>query len=332
MTIEKIRVSIGSATILGLTSIKLETPPTTVYIMTYKKGKCNANCGFCPQARDSKSSTEKLSRINWPIFPFKDFLTKLKYSASLKKFQRICVQTLNYAENLQDLIEIISEIKKVTNLPISVAIPPISKDELKDLKLCGVQRVGIALDGATQEIFEKIKGIGVNGPYFWRSHLDSLRDALDIFRKELVSTHIIIGFGETQKETLKLIAELHELSILPGLFAFTPIEGTKFENMIQPDINHFRKIQLGRYLIVNDYKKLDDFTFNQKGDIIHFNLNKKVLRNFVDESEAFMTTGCPSCNRPYYTSKPSGPIYNYPRKLNESEKDEIYNILSNFTN
>ncbi len=332
MTIEKIRVSIGSATILGFTSIKLESPPTTIYVMTYKKGKCIANCGFCPQARNSNSLNEKLSRINWPIFPFKDFLTKLKYTASLKKFQRICIQTLNYAENFQDLIEIISEIRKVTNIPISVAIPPISKDELKDLKLCGVQRVGIALDGATQEIFEKIKGIGVNGPYFWRSHFDSLRDALEVFGNGLVSTHIIIGFGETQKDTLKLIAELHELSILPGLFAFTPIEGTKFENMIQPNINHFRKIQLGRYLLINNYKKLDDFTFNQKGDIIYFNLNKKELRNFVEESEAFRTTGCPGCNRPYYTSKPSGPIYNYPRKLNENEKEEIYKLLERFVN
>lgn len=331
MAVDKIRVSIGSAAVLGFNSIEMKTPPSTCYIMTYIKGKCIANCGFCPQARNSISSIEKLSRINWPVFPFKDFLTKLKYVSSLKKFQRICVQTLNYLNNFQDLIEIISEIKKVINIPISVAIPPLPKDKLREIKLCGVQRVGIAMDGVTPEIFEKIKGEGVNGPYSWQSHFESLKEALDIFSKGFVSTHFIIGLGETQKEALELISELHDLSILPSLFAFTPIEGTKLEGLSQPNVEHFRKIQLGRYLLINNIRKINNFTFNQKGDIINFNLNRKDLKKIIDESEAFRTAGCSGCNRPFYTSKPSGPFYNYPRKLNEIEKDEIYNLLLRFS-
>ena len=72
--VEQIRVSIGSAVVLGLdTSTKFKDVPTTCYVMTYIEGHCTANCGFCPQGKSSDSSTEKLSRINWPIFPFKDF-------------------------------------------------------------------------------------------------------------------------------------------------------------------------------------------------------------------------------------------------------------------
>jgi len=331
--VEKIRISIGSASVLGLGStVKFKDPPTTCYIMTYKEGHCTANCGFCPQARSSKSSEEMLSRVTWPIFPFKDYLTKLKYLHSSKQFKRICIQTLNYPSNFQDLIEIITQIKNSINIPISTAIPPMSTDKLKELKLVGVQRVGIALDGTTPEIFNNIKGDFVNGPYNWDHHFQTLVEALEIFSEGFVSTHLIIGLGETEQEVIIRIEELHNLTILISLFAFTPIKGTKFENINKPSLQTFRKLQLGRFLLVNKEKSQKDFTFNKTGDIVRININKKELKDIINNTEAFLTSGCPGCNRPYYTSKPSGPIYNYPRKVKESENEEIYNILQNFVN
>ncbi|MFX0104185.1 MAG: radical SAM protein [Candidatus Hodarchaeota archaeon] len=333
MTIEKIRVSIGSASVLGLGSLpQFKNPPTTCYVMTFKEGHCLANCGFCPQARSSKSSIDKLSRVNWPIFLFKDFLTKLKYLPFSKRFSRICIQTLNYQENFNDLVEIITQIKIHTNTPISVAIPPMSKEKLKELQLKGVQRVGIALDGATSKVFDKIKGIDMGGPYKWEEHFQKLREALEIFSPGFVSTHIIIGLGETEREVIECIEELHNLNILISLFAFTPIKGTRFENIKQPTIQSFRKLQLGRFLIINNKKNLKDFTFNRKGEIVNINISKKDLKIVIDNTHAFLTSGCPGCNRPYYTSKPSGPIYNYPRALLEKEKLEFYHLLNKFVN
>ncbi|MFX0023072.1 MAG: radical SAM protein, partial [Candidatus Hermodarchaeota archaeon] len=328
VTIEKIRVSIGSASVLGLGLLpQFKSPPTTCYIMTYKEGYCNANCGFCPQARSSKGSTENLSRVNWPIFNFKDFLTKLKYMPFSKKFERICIQTLNYAENFNDLIEIVTQIRMYTDIQISVAIPPFSKDQLRELKNKGVERVGIALDGATPNIFNNIKGRNIGGPYNWEEHIQKLHEALDIFSKGFVSTHIIIGLGETEKQVIKLIEELNKMGIVVSLFAFTPIKGTKYENKPQPEILSFRKIQLARYLIINDKNNLKDFTFNMRGQLINVNIGKNDLNDIINDSNAFLTSGCPGCNRPYYTSKPSGPIYNYPRLLTEKEKMEIYKLL-----
>ncbi|MFX1364316.1 MAG: radical SAM protein [Promethearchaeota archaeon] len=333
MTIEKIRLSVGSASVLELGSLpRFKYPPTTCYLMTFREGHCLANCSFCPQARSSKSSIEKLSRVNWPIFSFKDFLTKLKYLPSSKKFERICIQTLNYPENFNDLIEIITQIKRIIDIPISVAIPPMSKEKLKELKNRGVQRVGIALDGATPEIFEIIKGKNVEGPYKWEEHLQKLKEALEIFTPGFVSTHIIVGLNETEKNVIQLIEELFNLGIIVSLFAFTPIKGTRFENKQQPSITNYRKIQLGRFLIYNRRKKLKDFTFNTRGEIINININKKELKILIDETDSFLTSGCPGCNRPYYTSKPSGPIYNYPSSLTDKQKEEIYELLNKFVN
>jgi len=333
VTIEKIRLSVGSASVLDLGALpQFKNPSTTCYVMTFTEGHCIANCGFCPQARSSRSSIEKLSRVTWPIFFFKDFLTKLKYMPFSKKFKRICIQTLNYPENFDDLIEIITQIRIHTNIPISVAIPPFLKEQLKELKIKGVERVGIALDGATSEVFEKIKGSKIGGPYIWEEHFQKLNEALEIFSPGFVSTHIIIGLEETEKQVIELIEELYNLGIIVSMFAFTPIKGTKFENIPQPAILSFRKLQLGRFLIFNNKRKLKDFTFNTRGQIININISKKDLNMIINDTNAFLTSGCPGCNRPYYTSKPSGPIYNYPRTLTEKEKVEIFELIHTFIN
>lgn len=333
MVIEKVRVSIGSASVLGLDiSIKPKDPPTTCYLMTYIKGHCSANCGFCPQARGSDSSTEKLSRVNWPVYPLEEVVNKLKGLPVEKTFKRICIQTLNYPNNFIDIVDIVKKIKRESEIPISVAIPPLSKEHLKDLKIIGVSRVGIALDGATPEIFENIKGSEVKGPYNWNEHIICLKNALEIFKGGSVSTHLIVGLGETQEDILQRIIELHELTITVSLFAFTPIKGTKFEKMIQPGIIDFRKIQLGRYLIINNIKSLNDFTFNEEGNLIKVNITIDKLRKIINDSDAFLTSGCPGCNRPYYTSRPSGPIYNYPRILSNNENEEVFNQLKEYVN
>ncbi|MFX0057903.1 MAG: radical SAM protein [Candidatus Heimdallarchaeota archaeon] len=331
MTIEKIRVSIGSASVLNLIEIKdFKDLPSTCYLMTYVGGRCTANCGFCPQARDSISSTERLSRVTWPVFDFKEFLTKLNYMPPPRRFKRICIQTLRYNKNFQDLVEIVTQIKKNSNIPLSIAIPPMSKEKLNDLKVLGVERVGIALDASTPKLFDEIKGKHIGGPYNWETHIQNLKDALDIFSEGQVTTHLIVGLGERPKEIIELISELDRLKIRVSLFAFTPIKGTRLESKPKPQVLNFRKIQLARFLILNKKRGINDFTFNMKDDIVKFNLNKIDLWNIVDETNAFMTSGCPGCNRPYYTSSPSGPIYNYPRNLNQDEKDTIYQSLLEF--
>jgi len=161
-------------------------------------------------------------------------------------------------------------------------------------------------------------------------HFQKLNEALEIFSPGFVSTHIIIGLEETEKQVIKLIEKLHNQGIIVSLFAFTPIKGTKFENIEQPSISSFRKLQLGRFLIYNYQKKLKDFTFNNKGQIIKINIIRDDLNTIINDTNAFLTTGCPGCNRPYYTSKPSGPIYNYPRVLTENEKTELYVLLNKF--
>ena len=149
IVVDKIRLSLGTAIELGLEEGEKVTNFTTLFLMTYNTEKCQANCAFCPQARESTAASDKLSRISWPEF---DFHTVLDKWPSTGKYKRICIQTICYDGVVSDSVEIVQRLRQVSKLPISVAIHPINKANLKDLRTAGVSNIGIALDACTRHI------------------------------------------------------------------------------------------------------------------------------------------------------------------------------------
>jgi len=315
----KIRVSLGSAIVMGLMKGKLDAAPTTAYLMTYRDGKCTANCGFCPQARESSSRADMLSRVSWPVFPTKIVVDGLRSAVVDGKIRRVCIQALNYPEVFSDLLSLVKTIGQRIDVSISVSCQPLNKRNLKRLSSSGVERIGIPLDAATEALFDKIKGVIVRGPYIWRKQFQLLREAVKIFGKGKVSTHLIVGLGETEREMIETIQRCVDIGVLPALFAFTPISGTALESNSQPSIEKYRRVQLARYLIVNKIARYENMGFDEKGRLVDFWVDKETLLSIIESGKPFLTSGCPNCNRPYYNEKPSGPLYNYPRKLAEKE-------------
>ena len=326
-TPEEIRVSVGSAIVLGLISGRIDAKPTTAYLLTYHDEKCTANCMFCPQARSSSGRADMLSRVTWPAFPLKDVVKGIEKAVKGGELKRVCIQALNYPGVFEDILSIVSSILSRINVPISVSCQPLRRENLEKLKLAGVERVGIPLDAATKEIFERIKGRYAGGPYRWENQVKILLEAVKVFGKDAVSTHLIVGLGETEKEMIQRIQWCVDNAIFPGLFAFTPISGTKLEGLSQPSIESYRRIQLGHYLITRKISRFEDFRFDRAEKIIDFGVESELLRNVIESGEPFLTSGCPNCNRPYYNEKPGGPLYNYPRPLRKDEVEEIKNLL-----
>ena len=56
---------------------------------------------------------------------------------------------------------------------------------------------------------------------------------------------------------------------------------------------------------------------------LDFGLSNEALNAIIESGLPFRTSGCPDCNRPFYNEKPSGPIYNYPKKPNKEEIEKI---------
>ena len=316
---QQIRVSIGSAIVLGLLEGKLDAEPTTVYLMTYKSGKCTANCGFCPQARNSRSKTELLSRVSWPAFATKTILEKIGNASASQRIKRVCIQALNYPEVFTHLVALVAALKLKTTVPISVSCQPLNSRNTQKLAEAGAERIGIAIDAATEKLFNEIKGANVNGPYTWENQFKQLHKAHEVFGKGKVTTHLIIGLGETENEAISLIQRCVDMDVLPALFAFTPIRGTALDTKPKPLIESYRRIQLASYLIINGYARSEDMHFDNLACLTDYGVEKETLTHIVETGKPFLTSGCPNCNRPFYNEKPSGPIYNYPRNLRREE-------------
>lgn len=320
---EKIRISIGSAIVLGLMKGRLDAAPTTVYLLTYQPGKCRANCGFCSQARTSKGKANMLSRVSWPLFSTEQVFRRMERVGRRDPIKRVCIQALNYPTALEDVCNLAREIKSRVGVPISVSCQPLDQKHMKKLFEAGVDRVSIALDTATKELFDRVKGNLTGGPYVWEEHRRALKEAVQTFGDGSVSTHLIAGLGESEKEIIRTIQWCVDMGVYPGLFAFTPIPGTALEKQSQPPLKYYRKLQIAHFLITRGKTRYENMRFNGDNRLTDFGVQEAVVWRLIKTGRPFLTTGCPNCNRPYYNEKPGGPIYNYPRRPSKEEITKI---------
>ena len=326
---EFIRLSIGTAALLGFIRCRLDAPPTTAYTMTYTQSRCNANCAFCAQARDSNANADQLSRVTWPAYSLNQFIDTLGENAVNFPFKRLCIQTLRYPNLINDLKHLIIIFKnQIPKVPLSIALPPLNVEQFQALFNLGVDRVAISLDAITASIFDNIKGAGVNGPFTWVQHHQAIDSACSIFGPGRTTTHLIIGLGETEYQTVSLIQRLVKKGIKIGLFPFIPIQGTHLARYARPTIDHYRRIQLAHYLLKTQSVTINQMHFNSSNQLTNLGLSKKVLIDIIARGKPFQTAGCPSCNRPFFTEQPKGPIYNYPEPLTDEALNEIKTQLA----
>ncbi len=296
-----IRVSCGTAVRLGLRSGRMLVPPTTAYLMTYHEGRCRNDCAFCPQARGSRASLEKLSRVTWPAFDLREVVNHLKLKNT--RFVRICLQTIDYPGMVEDVTVILETLQK-TGLPISLSTTPISTGTLREFRELGVDYVGVGLDVASERLYPAIKRSSYSWDDIWRF----LDDAVRIFGEGKGIVHLIVGLGETDRELFETMRRVYSRVGNVSLFAFTPIKGTTLEKRKPPDLVRYRKIQALNFLL-RIGELTEDPEFDELGRL------RAGLDDMLSSGigpEAFLTHGCPGCNRPYYNESPGSEPYNYP--------------------
>jgi biotin synthase len=152
----------------------------------------------------------------------------------------------------------------------------------------------------------------VNGPYDFEKHLTSLQTAVKIFGPYNVTTHLIIGLGESEKEAVDFMFKMKKKGVNVGLFAFTPLKGTNLQELKPPLKEAYRRLQLARCLIFNENTSINQFIFDEEGRIKNILIPVEKINRIIVSGIPFLTSGCPGCNRPYYNERVSGPIYNYP--------------------
>lgn len=302
-----IRLSLGTAIELGLLNKKSDIPPTTAYIMI--GNKCSNKCAFCSQSTESSTRKDKLSRVIWPEYSKEEILSAFEnYKGN--NIKRMCIQSMASEDAHEAVAEFIEYIKDKINMPISLSAKLEKKEDIEKFFSYGVDKIGIAIDAANKHLYETIKGNN------YEEKLEFITNMAKEYEGK-ISTHIIVGLGETHKDIYDLYTYLKLNNVTISLFAFTPVKGTKMEKINQPDIESYRRVQLMTYMINNGYEK-ESFTF-KNGYIDDIKIDDKIKKD-IENGYPFEIRGCKNCNRPYYNERPGSTIYNYSRALNDDEK------------
>jgi biotin synthase len=288
-------------------------------LLTYEKG-CFARCAYCGLSKKRTGSYEKKSfiRVPWPTYRIDKIIERTRLKR--EKIKRICISMITNPRAVRDTISLCQKLNSQLKIPISLLITPtlINNGDLEEFKNAGADKVGIAIDLATPELFDKYRGARVGGPHRWEKYWDVLAKTIKIFGKGNGGAHLIVGMGETEKQMCSVIQRVRDLGGNTHLFSFFPEPGSLLETRTPPPIGTYRRVQIARYLMDNDIKREDEFCYDKNERLISFGLKENELIDIIESGEPFRTSGCAgedgqvACNRPYANSRPGPEIRNYP--------------------
>jgi len=296
-------------------------------LLRYQEG-CSGRCHFCglSQSRQDDPKGKTFIRVNWPLYALEEIIDRSK---GIGQIHRVCISMITHPKATDDTLYVIERLREETDLFISVLISPTlirHQESLVAMKKAGADRVGIAIDAATPQLFDQLRGTGVGGPHQWNHYWDVTHMAVSVFGRYYVGIHLIVGLGETEKEMVDAIQHGQDLGATTHLFSFFPEKGSPMEKHSSPPLGQYRRIQLARWIINESLGSAGRMKFDEQGRLIDFGME---IESLVRIGEPFMTSGCPgrdgkvACNRPYGNERPSGPIRNFPFMPEAEDIEEI---------
>jgi biotin synthase-related radical SAM superfamily protein len=316
---EYVRVSLAAAMTLGLKGglfYRDARLHCVNLLLTYDDG-CTARCAYCGLSRERPGVPGHRSfiRVTWPTYATADVVERLRTRE--RDVQRVCISMITRRRAVGDTAEIAQRIRGRTQTPISCLISPtvVTKEDMERIAKAGVDKVGIAIDTGTQQLFEQLRGQGVRGPHTWKRYWDCLREGVELFGEGNAGSHFMVGLGETEREMLTCIQKTRDLGGRTHLFSFFPEHGSLLTEQPQPPVSSYRRIQLGRWLIDSQESRVERMRFDERGRLVDFGTE---VDSILDSGEAFMTSGCTgndgtvACNRPYANERPGDEIRNFP--------------------
>jgi MoaA/NifB/PqqE/SkfB family radical SAM enzyme len=171
---------------------------------------CRMNCLFCTINDSLHGRKSELSA---------DDAYALISSASKKpNFQAVAI-TSGITTTVEDQIERIAELvrrirRSFPVIPIGVEPLITDRGQIRILKDAGATEIKINIEAASKKIFRK-----VCPARDYDLTLEAIRWAVDEFGKNLVTSNIIVGLGESDEEVLESIETLAEIGAVGNLRA-----------------------------------------------------------------------------------------------------------------
>ena len=288
-------------------------------LLTYPGG-CSARCAYCglSRLRPGEYRDKSFIRVDWPACELGDIIARI--AIRLDRVKRICISQITNIRCVEDTQTICERLRRSFDVPVSLLISPtiVTRDNLKDFKAAGADKIGVAIDLATPALFDRYRGAGVGGPHRYERYMDCLGEAIEIFGTRNAGAHFVTGMGETEKEMVEAIQRVQDMGGWTHLFSFFPEADSRMSDHPLPDMDHYRRIQLARYIIDRKITDPGCFTYDENDRIAGFGLTGDRLDAVINTGEPFRTSGCAgydgevACNRPFANSRPGPHIRNFP--------------------
>lgn len=288
-------------------------------LLTYADG-CRARCAYCGLSgtRPGLYSRKSFIRVQWPTYSLDEILEGI--SSRQEKVKRICLSMITHSRAAADTRDICRRLRSRLQIPVSLLISPtrVGPKDLEDFRSAGADKIGVAIDLATPELFDRHRGSGVGGPHRWDMYWRCLSQAVAVFGPGNAGAHFMAGMGECEKEMCAAMQRVRGMEGRTHLFSFFPEAESLLEHGSPPPLDQYRRIQVARYLIDNRMAVAASFTYSETGEIQSFGISREELDRIVDSGEPFRTSGCTgydgevACNRPFANSRPGPEIRNYP--------------------
>ncbi len=288
-------------------------------LLTYPQG-CIGKCAYCGLSgtRSGEYSRKSFIRVQWPTCSLEETIERI--AARRDRVNRICISMITRRQAVEDTKEICSRLRSSVDVPVSLLICPtlLEHQDLVDFKEAGADKIGVAIDLATPDLFDRFRGSGMKGPHKWETYWSCLSDCLGVFGKGNAGAHFMVGMGETEREMCLAIQRVKDMGGGTHLFSFYPEGNSLMAEHPLPPMDTYRRIQLARYLIDQGTGRADRFVYDEADTVREFGIQADELEGIIDTGEPFRTSGCVgrdgqvACNRPFGNSPPGPDIRNYP--------------------
>jgi biotin synthase len=288
-------------------------------LLTYNAG-CAARCAYCglSNKRSGKHHEKSFIRVPWPAYRTVAIIQRI--AQRQQRVKRICISQITNKRAIGDSLTLCRQLRSSFDIPVSLLISPtiVDRGDLIAFKTAGADKIGVAIDLATPDLFDRYRGRGVQGPHCWDTYMNRLSDAIEIFGTRNAGAHFVTGMGETEKQMVAAIQKIQDMGGWTHLFSFFPERGSQMVDHPMPALDHYRRIQLARYLIDENLSQARRFRYDADHKIADFGVPAETLEAVIASGEPFRTSGCQgydgqvACNRPFANSRPGPAMRNYP--------------------
>lgn len=204
--------------------------PDQVYITISER--CIYNCQFCsvPKSKGKIKTRDEILAI----------VEKAKKNGKLKVISLTSGIAVSPDDEIDRVVDIVKALAPY-GVPIGVAVHP-GKDSSRKLKDAGVTEVKYSVETMDPEIFDRVCR-GSKG-HTLEFILESLREAVEVFGKNRVSSNIIIGLGETDECVRKGVDYLAKMGVIAVLrpISISPLRKEELKTAVRPGPERLLKL------------------------------------------------------------------------------------------